>query len=672
MLGFYSAVGIVGILICTLVARCNHIVNKHGQEKHFHSVLITVAIFSFIDSVWGFFDSKIFPCTNVTTFGIASFMFHLAAFVSSYLWFRYAGYAFEFRGKKLVTIIESVPGAIGVVVLVSQLFTDSIYYIDSDLSYHTGPHRNTLFGIECFYFFYTFIRALISIHKARRIKDLVVSMSIIESTAVPVIAAFLQYLFPNMPFFALGYIVMVIAMFNGSLVIDNARAEQEKSELANRVSSETYNALETIAAGFVSVHLFDLTADKQHSVKSTPQVDFFIFPEENAHDQIKRVMGGVVAPEYRDKLVEFVDTYTLPERMKGKKVISEEFLGVNQGWCISSFLKVAEDETGNVTKVIHAVQSIDEVKKRELDYTRALTRAYEDKNAIYAEILKMQTTGVIVTDESEKIVMANDMAMNMFNHTEESAEGMEFLEFTKYSKIQDYEEAAKKYAALEPNGESLKYRVTVFKDGKLDNNRYLTAEVKCFSLLDGTTVMVTCYTDFTENKRLEDKLRVMSETDALTRIDNRGSGEQKIQIMLEKQQEGLFCIIDVDKFKTINDTYGHHNGDLALIAVANAIRSSFRNDDIIMRLGGDEFAVYAKSVITKELAESKFAALFDKVEKIEIEDIPSGFISISLGAMLVHKDRQGDIREDFSSIYQKADAVMYESKAIKGNSRIFV
>lgn len=668
---FYSVVGFTVFLICALIARCNHIVNKNDEEQKFHQALVTVAAFAFVDSLWGLMASPYIPCGPVV-FWIASFMFHTAALVSSYLWFRYASYVFDFKGNKVVTIVESLLFFLGVAVLVSQFFTESLFFIDENKGYHTGAHRNVLFGIECFYLIYVFIRTMIRFHRNLEIKDMSISLSVAEATIAPVITAFLQYLFPDPPFFSIGYLVMIVAMFNGAMVINSARADREESKMATRTSEETYSALESIAAGFVSLHLFDLTANKQHPVKSTPEIDYFVLPEDNGHDQIKKVMQGVVAPLYRDKLVEFVDTYTLSERMKGKRVIAAEFIGMNQGWCMSSFIKVQEDEEGNITKVIHAVQNIDEAKKRELDYTQALTRAYEDKNAIYAEILKMQTTGVIVTDETDSIIMANDRAMQMFNRTEDSAEGMEFAEFTKYSKIQNYEEASAKYDSLIPNGEGFNYRLTVFKDGRLANNRYLIAEVKCLSLLDGTTVMVTCYTDVTDNKMLEDKLRKMSETDALTRIDNRGSGEQKIQIMLEQQQEGLFCIIDVDKFKSINDTFGHKNGDLALIAVANAIRSSFRNDDIIMRLGGDEFAVYAKSVVTKELAESKFAMLFEKIEKIEIEDIPTGFISISLGAMLVLKDRQGYIREDFGSVYQKADAVMYESKGIKGNSRIFV
>ena len=54
----------------------------------------------------------------------------------------------------------------------------------------------------------------------------------------------------------------------------------------------------------------------------------------------------------------------------------------------------------------------------------------------------------------------------------------------------------------------------------------------------------------------------------------------------------MFCLIDCDKFKSINDTYGHSVGDKVIIAVAEKLRKTCRDSDVVLRLGGDEFAIF--------------------------------------------------------------------------------
>lgn len=131
----------------------------------------------------------------------------------------------------------------------------------------------------------------------------------------------------------------------------------------------------------------------------------------------------------------------------------------------------------------------------------------------------------------------------------------------------------------------------------------------------------------------------------------------------------MFCIIDVDKFKLINDEYGHTVGDKVIIEVASALTRSFRSDDVIMRLGGDEFAIYAKSVSSVTLAQVRIDKLFELIDQITIPGMNKK-ITISLGALLVDK-KNGHVEDDFSSIYKKADSVMYVSKERTGNSRTF-
>src|SRR6202140_706653 len=85
--------------------------------------------------------------------------------------------------------------------------------------------------------------------------------------------------------------------------------------------------------------------------------------------------------------------------------------------------------------------------------------------------------------------------------------------------------------------------------------------------------------------------------DDLTHLYNRRAfyalATQQLRVMRRKSQGLLLFFADVDHLKNINDTYGHREGDLALVRTADALERTFRNSDIVARLGGDEFAVLA-------------------------------------------------------------------------------
>jgi diguanylate cyclase (GGDEF)-like protein len=82
-----------------------------------------------------------------------------------------------------------------------------------------------------------------------------------------------------------------------------------------------------------------------------------------------------------------------------------------------------------------------------------------------------------------------------------------------------------------------------------------------------------------------------AETDHLTGISNRAAFDARAAA-LHGQRPGWFLVIDIDHFKTINDNNGHAHGDIALIAVAEALRGAVGPDDLIGRLGGEEFGVF--------------------------------------------------------------------------------
>jgi len=170
-----------------------------------------------------------------------------------------------------------------------------------------------------------------------------------------------------------------------------------------------------------------------------------------------------------------------------------------------------------------------------------------------------------------------------------------------------------------------------------------------------------------EEKRREKHLVYLSETDAMTGLKNRGSGEKNISDLMEHGTEGMFCLLDADKFKSINDNFGHEVGDKVIKAIANCLKKSFRNSDVVMRLGGDEFAAYAIGVTDLEHANIVINRIFGLIDKIDIPELGDRKISISLGAAFFSVEEN----LNFTELYKCADSVAYESKKTFGNCATF-
>ncbi len=165
-----------------------------------------------------------------------------------------------------------------------------------------------------------------------------------------------------------------------------------------------------------------------------------------------------------------------------------------------------------------------------------------------------------------------------------------------------------------------------------------------------------------ETAKEREALITLSETDGLTNIANRRCGEKKSRRLIERGGNGMFCILDVDRFKYINDTFGHNVGDKVLIRVASAMKLAFRDEDVVFRLGGDEFAVMAPRVQYMEDAEKMIHRFFEMIDDIDLADLNGHKISVSLGAVIFRSDLYGD----FERLYKEADANVYEAKKKEG------
>lgn len=162
--------------------------------------------------------------------------------------------------------------------------------------------------------------------------------------------------------------------------------------------------------------------------------------------------------------------------------------------------------------------------------------------------------------------------------------------------------------------------------------------------------------DYIENLEYANR---RAETDSMTGLLNRESFKDYVTLVLaqEVKSTNAFMMIDMDEFKTINDTYGHLTGDDVIEACVTAIRKMFRATDLVARMGGDEFAIFCRGPITRENAEKRANQLCENIRALRVHDT----ISFTISVGLVYFD-SADV-DSYQSLYMQADVALYEAKA---------
>ena len=158
----------------------------------------------------------------------------------------------------------------------------------------------------------------------------------------------------------------------------------------------------------------------------------------------------------------------------------------------------------------------------------------------------------------------------------------------------------------------------------------------------------------------QDVLRQKAERDALTGLLNRQAFEQLKEQLRNSSDTIAFLLIDVDVFKSINDTYGHDVGDQALIKVAKLLEENFRKADYVLRIGGDEFAVIMEKTgpDRKQVISGKINAINGLLQHPTEEELSRGPFpkySLSVGIAFSEKGFHDEL-------FQQTDQALYHTK----------
>ena len=154
-------------------------------------------------------------------------------------------------------------------------------------------------------------------------------------------------------------------------------------------------------------------------------------------------------------------------------------------------------------------------------------------------------------------------------------------------------------------------------------------------------------------------LERQAQLDGLTGILNRGALQEQIKKALLDEKQGVCAVMvmDVDKFKLVNDTFGHLAGDDILIQIGQLMRDRLWSDCVYGRFGGDEFLVMVPRVTDKDMVYQEEKNFAEAVTKLRLPQYPSAAFSVSIG--IAFSDQDGG---DFKTLFEEADARMYQDK----------
>ncbi|SET42113.1 EAL domain-containing protein [Thalassotalea agarivorans] len=175
-----------------------------------------------------------------------------------------------------------------------------------------------------------------------------------------------------------------------------------------------------------------------------------------------------------------------------------------------------------------------------------------------------------------------------------------------------------------------------------------------------------------ERGKAEEQLYHDAHHDALTKLPNRALFSDRLDYALKHvkrhpQHNFAVLFIDLDRFKVINDTLGHHMGDLFLMEIANRLQECVREHDVLARLGGDEFVVLLSAFNHQEDVEDVCTRIIDKITvpyELEGQTLHSG---ASIGIAMCTPEYQ-----DSNAVLRDADTAMYQAKSLgKGRYMFF-
>ncbi|MCG8426352.1 MAG: sensor domain-containing diguanylate cyclase, partial [Chromatiales bacterium] len=280
--------------------------------------------------------------------------------------------------------------------------------------------------------------------------------------------------------------------------------------------------------------------------------------------------------------------------------------------------------------------------------------------------LDSTTDGILVLDREGDLVDYNSQFVDIWKIPATVTDSMDRDRLLQFIDLQ-----VKETEPVTLDTEQLGNRVLEIKDG-----RYIECSLRPQQLNDITYGLLWCCRDITEQTKAQELIQYQASYDQLTKLPNRRLLEERLQLSLSRCKRydrlGALLFLDLDNFKTINDTLGHPVGDNLLAEAANRLKSCLRQEDTAARLGGDEFVLLLTEFeADREQVSAQANSVAEKVidnlsYPYEIEGHRL-FVTTSIGITLFPESKNSDVAE----VLKQADTAMYRAKEAGRNTYRF-
>jgi diguanylate cyclase (GGDEF)-like protein/PAS domain S-box-containing protein len=287
------------------------------------------------------------------------------------------------------------------------------------------------------------------------------------------------------------------------------------------------------------------------------------------------------------------------------------------------------------------------------DRLRATQRSLTEREASFRKLFLENPQPMWLYDQTTlAFVEVNTAAIKHYGYTRDEFLAMSVVDIRPDDDVTDFLDALVASHRRQRTNASCH----VLKDG-----RQIDVDVTAHPLeFAGRDVVLVSVQDVTERNRLEEELRHQAFHDSLTQLANRSLFSDRVRHALDRDACGTaplaVLVLDLDGFKTVNDSLGHNAGDALLVKVGERLRDHLRSSDTAARLGGDEFAVLFEDAPDMNIVAARAEQLLQSLK--EPFDIAGKHLVLS-ASVGVAANRPGDGPEE---LIRNADIAMYMAK----------
>lgn len=373
-------------------------------------------------------------------------------------------------------------------------------------------------------------------------------------------------------------------------------------------------------------------------------------PETGQWQWIRRFYAGIVEPVYQDEILRKTTNIYLEKHLNSEQsnfaIDVERVVDDASHWFRLEFSVAALNEQGGLERFLLVCKDITRMKREEEEYQQLITALSSFYiSSFMIDLVHCTAHPIKLSGNMEEVIRSSDLS---------HAEVLD--RFLTRLVESHYRDAVREFMDIDTMSER-------FRDTNVLTCEYHGTKIKWGRIIltpakrnrDGDVEKVVfAVQDIEKEKSREEWMQYRIEHDVLTGVLNRAAFNRVIKVLEGKDNPFALVVLDIDKFKGINDTYGHDVGDRVLKRLSDCMNECFRASDKIFRLGGDEFAVIMNYITEKDREQIKRIILEINGKCGEgFAELPS--FSVSAGATF-STNGYSEI------IYRNADKALYHTK----------